>query len=187
MSASEATTHKDHHAQEEAVSLARKRELMSAEEVAVDKDRHAQAEAESSKKRRTSMTPGELAADKDRHTQQWKAQTARNQVRAQVSANRRNEPDITRQQEEDAAKKRAEVAEWDPQWCKALLDAHPTKRIRLAPIGRERGTKTEHDDLHKELEQELYTCHEKLGSTGSSMLTCGSCGRRHPDVTLESC
>ena len=41
MSASEATTHKDHHAQEEAASLARKRELMSAEEVALDKDRHA--------------------------------------------------------------------------------------------------------------------------------------------------
>jgi len=50
-----------------------------------------------------------------------------------------------------------------------------------------RGTKAEHDDLHKELEQELYMCHEKLGSIGSSMLTCGSCGRRHPDVTLESC
>ena len=84
MSASEATTHKDHHAQEEAASLARKRELMSAEEVAVDKDRHAQAEAESLKKRRTSMTPGELAADKDRHAQQRKAQTARNQVRRVV-------------------------------------------------------------------------------------------------------
>ena len=50
MSASEATTHKDHHAQEEAASFARKRELMSAEEVAVDKNRHAQAEAESFKK-----------------------------------------------------------------------------------------------------------------------------------------
>ena len=105
MSASEATTHKDHHAQEEAASLARKRELMSAEEVAVDKDRHAQAEAESLKKRRTSMTPGELAANKDRHAQQRKAQTARNQVRAQAAANRRNEPDMSRQQEEDAAKK----------------------------------------------------------------------------------
>ena len=78
MSASEATKHKDRHAQEKAASLARKRGMMSAEELAAEKDRHAQDEAAISKERRSSMTPGELAADKGRHAQQRKAQAVRN-------------------------------------------------------------------------------------------------------------
>ena len=201
MTTEEVAAANDKRASDEADRRVKMRASMTPEEVAAANAIAASNKADRRVKMRASMTTEEVAADKDRATHQaklWRGcigpaavvaqnekrrksrqlQPGRAKIRAQVTANAKNNPDITRQRLEHAAKKQADEdagRALDRQWDRELLDALQACRIRFGTGGPRDSTKNV--KLHKELEKSIYDC---LNQIGESIIPADWCEKYRP-------